>query len=116
MGGWNPAKAEVYSDQYICTGGQLAEVMLGRDRFVLDVRPLVYQKLGVESALACRPYDLATWLVGQQAGCVVCDPFGEPLDAPLDITTNMSFALYANQELADLLIPIVREEVARLLC
>tara|TARA_R110002072_G_scaffold264409_1_gene423112 strand:+ start:16644 stop:17660 length:1017 start_codon:yes stop_codon:yes gene_type:complete len=116
MGGWNPAKAEVYSDQYICTGGQLAEVMLGRDRFVLDVRPLVYQKLGVESALACRPYDLATWLVGQQAGCVVCDPFGEPLDAPLDITTNMSFALYANQELADLLIPIVREEVSRLLC
>jgi len=116
MGGWNPEKAEVYSDQYISTGGQLAEVMLGRDRFVLDLRPLVYQKMGVKSALACRPYDLSTWLVGQQAGCVVCDPFGEPLDAPLDITTNMSFAFYANRELADLLIPIVREEVTRLLC
>jgi len=114
MGGWNPEKAEVYSDQYICTGGQLAEVMLGRDRFVLDLRPIVHKKLGVESSLACRPYDLATWLVGQQAGCVVCDPFGEPLDAPLDITTNMSFAFYANQHLADLLIPIVRDEVTRL--
>lgn len=116
MGGWNPAKAEVYSDQYICTGGQMAEVMLGRDRFVLDVRPLVHAKLGVDSALACRPYDLATWLIGQQAGCIVCDPFGSPLHAPLDITTNISVAMYANQQLADLLIPIVREEVSRLLC
>ena len=116
MGGWNPAKAEVYSDQYICTGGQLAEVVLGRDRFVLDVRPLVYAKLGVQSALACRPYDLATWLIGQEAGCVVCGPFGQALEAPLDITTNMSFAFYGNQHLADLLVPIVREEVMRLLC
>lgn len=116
MGGWNPEKAEVYTDQYISTGGQLAEVMLGRDRFVLDLRPLVYRKLGIESALACRPYDLSTWLVGQQAGCVVCDPFGEPLDAPLDVTTNMSFAFYANRDLADLLVPIVREEVTRILC
>ena len=115
MGGWNPEKAEVYSDQYICTGGQLAEVMLGRDRFVLDVRPLVYEKLGVASALACRPYDLCTWMIGQEAGCVVCDPFGEPLDAPLDITTNMSFAFYANRALAEQLIPIVREEVTRVL-
>lgn len=116
MGGWNPAKAEVYADQYICTGGQLAEVVLGRDRFVLDVRPLVYQKLGCDAALACRPYDLATWIVGRQAGCVVCDPFGAPLDAPLDVTTNMSFAFYANRAIADFLIPIVREEVERVLC
>ena len=116
MGGWNPQKAEVYCDQYICTGGQLAELALGRDRFVLDVRPLVYRKLGVDSALACRPYDLAAWLVGQQAGCVICDPFGAPLDAPLDVTTNVACAVYANRALADLLIPIVREEVTRLLC
>ena len=46
----------------------------------------------------------------------MCDPFGEPFDAPLDITTNMSFAFYANRALADLLIPIVREEVTRILC
>ena len=116
MGGWNPQKAEVYSDQYICTGGQLAEILTGRDRFVLDVRPLAYKKLGVESALACRPYDLATWLAGAEAGCVVCDPFGEPLDAPLDVTTNMSFAFYSSQALFDALAPIVREEVERALC
>ncbi len=113
LGGWNPDKAEVYTDQYISSGGQLAEVALGRDRFVLDVRPLLHRKLGVTSSLACRPYDIVTSLIAQQAGCVVCDPFGEPLDAPLDTTTNVAFACYANRKLADLLIPIVREEVRR---
>lgn len=113
LGGWRPDKAEVYADQYICSGGQLAEVMLGRDRFVLDVRPLVHQKLGVHSSLACRPYDLVTWLIAQEAGCVVCDPLGKPLDAPLDTETNLAFACYANPKLAAELQPIVREEVLR---
>lgn len=113
LGGWNAAKAEVYSDQYVCSGGQLAEVMLGRDRFVLDARPLVHQKLGVASSLACRPYDIVTMRIAQAAGCVVCDPFGAPIEAPLDTTTNVAFACYANQELAAQLIPIVREEVRR---
>ncbi len=113
LGPWNPEKAEVYCDQYISSGGQLAEVTLGRDRFVLDVRPLVHKKLGVKSSLACRPYDIVTWRIAQEAGCVVCDPFGQPLDAPLDTTTNMAFACYANKQLAAQLIPIVREEVLR---
>jgi hypothetical protein len=113
LGEWNPEKAEVYTDQYISSGGQLAEVALGRDRFVLDVRPLAHRKLGVASSLACRPYDVVTWRIAAAAGCVVCDPFGEPLDAPLDTTTNVAFAAYANAKLAALLIPIVREEVQR---
>ena len=113
LGAWNPAKAEVYTDQFICSGGQLAEVALGRDRFVLDVRPLVHRKLGVASSLACRPYDIVTALVAQEAGCVVVDPYGDPLDAPMDTTTNVAFACYANKALAAQLIPIVREEVRR---
>lgn len=113
LGGWNPAKAEVYSDQYISSGGQLAEVVLGRDRFVLDVRPLAHRALGVTSSLACRPYDVVTWLVAHEAGCVVCDPLGAPLDAPLDLSTNVAFACYANRRLADSMIPIVRDEVRR---
>jgi hypothetical protein len=113
LGEWDPEKAEVYTDQYISSGGQLAEVALGRDRFVLDVRPLVHHKLGVTSSLACRPYDLVTWRVAQAAGCVVVDPFGQPLDAPLDVTTNVAFACYSNARLAAQMIPIVREEVQR---
>ena len=60
-------------------------------------------------------YDLAAWLTGPQAGCVVCDLFGAPLDAPLDVTTNMSFALYSSRALSGVA-PIVREEVERALC
>lgn len=111
LGGWNVDKAEVYADQYICSGGQLAEVALGRDRFVLDVRPLAHRKLGHAASLACRPYDVVTALIAQEAGCVVCDPYGDPLDAPLDTTTNVAFAAYANRVLAEALIPIVRDEV-----
>ncbi|HEX6811567.1 MAG TPA: inositol monophosphatase [Planctomycetota bacterium] len=113
LGRWNPEKAEVYSDQYISSGGQLAEVALGRDRFVLDVRPLVHRKLGITSSLCSRPYDVATMRIAQETGCVVCDPLGEPLDVPLDTTTNVAFAAYANGNLAAKLIPIVREEVRR---
>lgn len=113
LGTWNPEKAEIYADQYISSGGQLAEVALGRDRFVLDVRPLVHKKLGVKSSLASRPYDIVTMRIAQEAGCVVCDPYGGPLDAPLDVTTNVAFACYANKQLAAQLIPIVREEVRR---
>ncbi len=71
------------------------------------------RKLGVESSLACRPYDLACWLVATEAGCVLRDPFGEPLDIPLDVTTNIAFACYANETLAGHMVPIVREETMR---
>jgi hypothetical protein len=106
-GGWNPDKAEVYTDQYISSGGALAELVLGRDRFVLDIRPLVHRSLGFESTLCGRPYDLCTALVAQQAGCVVTAPDGSPLDAPLDVTTNMAYAGYANAALAERLQPMV---------
>ena len=53
--------------------------------------------------------------VAQEAGCVVTDPFGAPLDGPLDTMTNLGFAAYANKALAQQLMPIVSEEVRRLL-
>ena len=115
FGPLDPNKAEIYCDQYICSGGQLAEMALGRDRFVLDVRPLVHKKLGIKSSLCCRPYDLCAALVAQEALCVVCDPFGAPLTGPLDTTTNLAFAAYANAKLAAKMIPIVREAVQRVL-
>ncbi|MEE2887668.1 MAG: hypothetical protein VX951_09585 [Planctomycetota bacterium] len=107
MGGWNPEKAEIFCDQYIASGGQLAELILGRDRFVLDIRPLVYRFLGVESSLCSRPYDLCTQMIAKNAGVIVCDPFGDPLNCPLDVTTNIAYATYANAGLAARLQPIV---------
>ena len=111
-GGWNPDKAEIYSDQYISSGGQLAEVALGRDRLVLDLRPLIHRKLGVASSLCSRPYDVCSALVAQEAGCIVSAPDGSPLDAPLDVTTNIAFVAYANARLAARLQPLLDEVLA----
>ena len=107
LGGWNPDKCEVYGDQYISSGGQLAELALGRDRFVLDVRPLVHAALCVKSSLCSRPYDVCTALVARNAGCVVTAPTGSPLDPPLDVTSDVAFVGYANAGLAERLQPLV---------
>lgn len=109
LGGWNHDKAEVYSDQYISSGGQLAELALGRDRFVLDARPLVHRAIGFEGTLCSRPYDLCTALIAQQAGCVVTAPDGSLLDAPLDTTTNLGFVGYANAALAETIQPLLND-------
>ncbi len=113
LGGWNHGKAEVYTDQYISSGGQLAELVLGRDRFVLDVRPLVHEALGHHGTLGARPYDVCTALIAQEAGCVVETPFGEPLDPPLDTTTNVAFAGYASTGLADNMRGVVESVLRR---
>jgi fructose-1,6-bisphosphatase/inositol monophosphatase family enzyme len=86
---------DVFDDEYVSSGGQLHELITGRDRFVADLRPLV-----VPDALACHPYDLCTAMLLEEAGGVVTDPWGGPLDAPLDTTTSVAWVGYANAELA----------------
>lgn len=112
MGGWNPDKANVFSDQYISSGGQLAEVILGHDRFVMDIRPLVFETLAAESSLCARPYDMCTTLVAEQAGVIVRQPDGSTFNPPLDVTTNIAFAIYANAALADRMQPIIDRALA----
>jgi fructose-1,6-bisphosphatase/inositol monophosphatase family enzyme len=96
----------VFDDEYVCSGGQLHELMTGRDRFIADLRPLV-----VPAALACHPYDVCTAMVLEEAGGVVTDPRGEPLDAPLDTTSPVSWVGYANPALASRIGPILAELV-----
>ncbi len=86
---------DVFDDEYLCSAGELAEVAYGRDRFVADLRPLV-----APGARACHPYDVCTALVLTEAGGIVTDPWGDPLDAPLDTTTPVAWAAYANIALA----------------
>jgi len=105
---------DCFPDQYLCCGGQLAELCLGRDRFVLDVRPEVYRTLGIAEGRANHPYDLCTILIAQNAGVVVVDPrTGQAVDAALRIEPQLSFAAYANRALADSIQPVVQELVAR---
>jgi fructose-1,6-bisphosphatase/inositol monophosphatase family enzyme len=96
---------DVFDDEYISSGGQLHQLLSGSDRFVADLRPLV--DLG--ATLACHPYDVCTAMLLEEAGGVVTDPWGDPLDAPLDTTSPVAWAGYANAELAAHIGPVLAE-------
>lgn len=96
-------EALVFDDQYISTGGQLYELMVGHDRFVGDVRPLLIPGLrarGAPSPLCAHPYDLATELIAREAGVIVTGPTGERLRSPLDVSTDVAWLGFANENLA----------------
>ncbi|MEJ1971556.1 MAG: inositol monophosphatase [Lacunisphaera sp.] len=97
----------VFDDQYICTGGQLYELIIGHDRFLADLRPLVFRKLKLNSALVCHPYDICTVLIAREAGCVIEAPLGGKLDQPLDTTSAVAWAGYANPALARHIRPVL---------
>ena len=92
-------KAIVFEDQYISTGGQFYEIIIGHDRFNADLRPLFYRIQKQPEGLCCHPYDCATWLVAEEAGVILTDALGNPLDGPLDVTTGISWAAFANEKL-----------------
>jgi hypothetical protein len=92
-------RAQAFEDQYISTGGQLYELIAGHDRFICDLRPVVEPLLarqGHTLGICCHPYDLAAVLVAEEAGVLVTDGRGNPLDAPLDVESDVAWAGYAN--------------------
>jgi fructose-1,6-bisphosphatase/inositol monophosphatase family enzyme len=99
----------VFDDEYLSTGGQLHELMTGRDRFVADLRPLVQT-----GSLACHPYDVCTALLLEEVGGVVTDPWGAPLAAPLDNVSPVAWVGYANEALAARIGPVLAELVQEL--
>lgn len=98
----------VFDDQYIATGGQLYELIIGHDRMLGDLRPLAHAKLGLQSSLVCHPYDICTALILQEAGGVVEAPDGKPLRAPLDTTSAIAWMGYANPKLAKTVRPVLK--------
>ena len=95
-------KAACFEDQYISTGGQLYELMMGHDRFIADIRPLLTPLLATRRhprPLCCHPYDLCSALVAEEAGVRLTDGVGAPLDAPFDLDTDVSWVGYANDRL-----------------
>jgi fructose-1,6-bisphosphatase/inositol monophosphatase family enzyme len=97
-----PKRAASFEDQYASTGGELYELMAGHDRFIADLRPLVNP-----AGLCCHPYDLCTALIAREAGVIVTDPAGAPLDAPLDLTSDVAWVGYANQGLREVVEPLL---------
>lgn len=91
---------EVYDDLYPCTGGQMMGLAMGSDAAVFDPRPLFHT-----GSLSVHPYDMAAVVVARAAGVVIEALPPGPLDFPLDPTTPVAWAGYANEAIADRLRP-----------
>jgi fructose-1,6-bisphosphatase/inositol monophosphatase family enzyme len=116
LGASPEGKALCFEDQYASTGGQLYELMVGHDRFNADLRPLMrplLEKRGQPGGLCCHPYDLCTALIANEAGVLVSDPWGRPLDIPLDVEADVAWVGYANAALRASVEPVLRAALAR---
>jgi hypothetical protein len=111
-GGPLAADLAIFDDQYLSTGGQFHELLVGHDRALGDVRPLAFTELGIEGGPACHPYDCCCALLLTEAGCTLVDPWGGPLDVPLDTTTPVAWVGVANPALAEWVLPAVHAAVA----
>ncbi|HEY5792472.1 MAG TPA: hypothetical protein VIS74_04185 [Chthoniobacterales bacterium] len=105
----------IFDDQYISTGGQFYEVLMGHDRLIADIRPLVYARLDLDSSLVCHPYDACVWPILMEAGIVYEAPDGGFPDAPLDTTSPLAWILFANPQLAKLARPVIHRALETLL-
>jgi hypothetical protein len=108
-------RALAFEDQYNSTGGQLYELLMGHDRWIADVRPLLDARLranGRALGLACHPYDICTESIARACGVVVTDARGRQLDAPLDVTTDLSWIGFANGAIRDQVWPVLLELLA----
>jgi fructose-1,6-bisphosphatase/inositol monophosphatase family enzyme len=116
LGPVRPGKAHCFEDQYICTGGQLYELLAGHDRFVADLRPLLERSLaarGLHLGICCHPYDLATELIAREMGVVVTDAAGERLRAPLDVGADVDWVGYANPAIRAQIEPLLQTALRR---
>jgi fructose-1,6-bisphosphatase/inositol monophosphatase family enzyme len=116
LGAPTEGKALCFEDQYASTGGQLYELAMGHDRFNADLRPLMREHLrrrGQPSGLCCHPYDICTALIAEEAGVVLTDPWGRPLDAPLDVAADVAWVGYANARLQRRVEPVLQAALAR---
>src|SRR5690606_3006041 len=84
-------RGTMFDDQYISTGGQWYELIVGHDRFNADLRPAFYRMQGIAEGMCCHPYDCCCLLIAEEAGVILTDERGRPLDAPLDTTTGVDW-------------------------
>lgn len=116
LGPVEPGKAHCFEDQYLSSGGQLYELMMGHDRFVADLRPLIERVLnrrGLALGICCHPYDMCTELIAREAGVIVTDERGGPLGAPLKVEPDIAWAGYANDAIRREIEPLLRDALKR---
>ena len=130
-----PGKAQLFEDQYISTGGQLYELIIGHDRFIADLRSIArsahaqHPALGTQDpaagtrhsapstrhvapstsgSLCCHPYDLCAELIARECGVVVTNERGARLEAPLNVDADISWVGYANASLHATVEPVLQ--------
>ena len=116
LGPVQPGKAHCFEDQYICSAGQLYELMAGHDRFVADLRPLLEKILasrGLVLGICSHPYDLCTELIARELGVIVTDVQGFPLSAPLNVEANVDWVGYANRHIKAQIEPLLQGALRR---
>jgi hypothetical protein len=116
LGPGTAGKAAAFEDQYASTGGQLYELLSGRDRFIADLRPLVEgirAERGLPTGLCCHPYDLCTVLIAESLGVILTGPDGAPLDAPFELHHDVAWVGYANERLRATIEPVLLAALAR---
>ena len=116
LGAAPAGKALCFEDQYASTGGQLYELLVGHDRFNADLRPLMLpllERRGLPRPLCCHPYDLCTALIATEAGVRLTDPWGGPLDIPLNVDADVAWVGYANDQIRASVEPVLAAALAR---
>lgn len=116
LGPVQPGKTHCFEDQYICSGGQLYELMAGHDRFIADIRPVmepILAQRGLALGICCHPYDLCTELIARELGIIVTDERGQPLNAPLNVDADVSWVGYANKAIQQQMEPLLQAALKR---
>lgn len=116
LGPEREGKAQSFEDQYLSTGGQLYELIMGHDRFQADLRPLLRSILkarGLQIGLCCHPYDLCTELIAREAGILISDVAGLPLRAELNLAADVSWVGYANGHIRSSVEPLLQKALIR---
>jgi hypothetical protein len=116
LGPVEPGKAHCFEDQYLSSGGQLYELIMGHDRFVADLRPLIetfMRERGLALGICCHPYDVCTEMIAREAGVQVTDERGLPLSAPLRVEPDIAWAGYANEQIRREIEPLLHDALRR---
>jgi fructose-1,6-bisphosphatase/inositol monophosphatase family enzyme len=111
LGPVQPGKAHCFEDQYISSSGQLYELMVGHDRFVADLRPLmepIAAQRGMQLGICCHPYDLCSALIATELGVIITDVRGLPLNGPLNVSANLGWVGYANEQIQKQIEPVLQ--------
>jgi hypothetical protein len=115
MGLWNAERPVIFSDQYLATGGQLYELLCGKERFLADLRDSVLKAMGISNGLSCHPYDICTALILTESGIQITSPEGNPLNTPLNTTSHLSWIAYTSEALRKRIEPTLRPLIQKML-